>query len=97
MEIKTSRVDYDGMKSEDMAIVDLETGNIVEEQYKPPSDTVMHREFYKVFPSIGGISHTYSINAVSFIQDGFDIPLLGTTTTHVDYFYGSIFDTRELT
>lgn len=92
--IKPSGVEYDGMKSEDMVVVDLMTGDKVEGRYKPSSDTDTHLELYKAFPSIGGITHTHSINAVAFAQAGIDIPALGTT--HADYFYGPIPCTREL-
>ena len=94
MVIKPSGVDYEGMKPEDMVIVELVTGEIVEGRYKPSSDTATHLELYRAFPSIGGISHTHSINAVAFAQAGMDIPALGTT--HSDYFYGAIPCTREL-
>lgn len=93
--IKPSGVDYDGMKPEDMIVVDLITGETVEGRYKPSSDTPTHLELYRAFPSIGGITHTHSINAVAFAQAGMDIPALGTT--HADYFYGDIPCTRELT
>ena len=92
--IKPSGVDYDGMKPEDMVIVDMMMGEIVEGHYKPSSDTPTHLELYRSFPAIGGITHTHSINAVAFAQAGLDIPALGTT--HADYFYGSIPCTREL-
>ena len=93
--IKPSGVDYDGMKPEDMVTVDLETGKKVEGDYKPSSDTPTHLALYKAFPSIGGVTHTHSVNAVAFAQAGMDIPALGTT--HADYFYGSVPCTRELT
>ena len=95
MVIKPSGVDYDVMCPEDMVVVELATGNVVEGRWKPSSDTQTHLELYKAFPSIGGISHTHSINAVAFAQAGYDILALGTT--HADYFYGSIPCTRELT
>lgn len=66
----------------------------MEGKWKPSSDTNTHLELYRVFPEIGGITHTHSINAVAFAQAGIDIPALGTT--HVDYFYGAIPCTREL-
>ena len=93
--IKPSGVDYTGMKPEDMVVVDLMTGETVEGKYKPSSDTATHLELYRVFPAIGGITHTHSINAVAYAQAGHDIPALGTT--HADYFYGAIPCTRELT
>lgn len=92
--IKPSGVAYDGMKPEDMVVVDLITGEVVEGKYKPSSDTPTHLELYRSFPAIGGITHTHSINAVGFAQAGLDIPALGTT--HADYFYGAIPCTREL-
>ena len=94
MVIKPSGVDYDGMKPEDMVIVDLVSGKKVEGKWKPSSDTNTHLELYRAFPEIGGITHTHSINAVAFAQAGIDIPALGTT--HADYFYGPIPCTREL-
>ncbi len=93
--IKPSGVDYNGMKPEDMVVVSLRTGTVVEGKYKPSSDTPTHLELYRAYPSIGGITHTHSINAVAFAQAGVDIQALGTT--HADYFYGPIPCTRELT
>ncbi len=93
--IKPSGVDYDSMSADDMIVVDLKTGKVVEGKYKPSSDTPTHLELYRRFPEIGGITHTHSTNAVAFAQAGADIPALGTT--HADYFYGDIPCTRELT
>lgn len=94
MVIKPSGVDYDGMKPEDMVVVDIRTGETAEGKWKPSSDTRTHLELYRAFPQIGGITHTHSINAVAFAQAGMDIPALGTT--HADYFYGPVPCTREL-
>lgn len=93
--IKPSGVDYEGLCSDDMVVVDLETGKTVEGKWKPSSDTKTHLELYRQFSEIGGITHTHSANAVAYAQAGVDIPALGTT--HADYFYGSIPCTRELT
>jgi L-ribulose-5-phosphate 4-epimerase len=92
--IKPSGLDYDCMTPEDMVVVDLETGNTVEGKWNPSSDTATHLELYRSFPSIGGVVHTHSANAVAFAQAGIPIPALGTT--HADYFYGDIPCTREL-
>ena len=93
--IKPSGVDYEGMKPDDMVVVNLITGETVDGHYKPSSDTPTHLELYRAFPTIGGITHTHSINAVAFAQAGLDIPALGTT--HADYFYGEIPCARSLT
>lgn len=93
--IKPSGISYADMKPEDMVVVDLMTGKVVEGKWKPSSDTETHLELYRSFPEIGGISHTHSIHAVAFAQAGYGIPALGTT--HADYFYGDIPCTRKLT
>lgn len=95
MVIKPSGVRYENMQPKDMVVVDLVTGETVEGKYNPSSDTKTHLELYRSFESIGGITHTHSVNAVAFAQAGIDIPALGTT--HADYFYGPIPCTRELT
>jgi L-ribulose-5-phosphate 4-epimerase len=93
--IKPSGVPYEGMKAEDMVVVELETGKVVEGSLKPSSDTPTHIELYRAFASIGGIVHTHSRWATSFAQAGQGIPPLGTT--HADYFYGEIPCTRKMT
>lgn len=95
MVIKPSGIEYDVMQPDDMVVVDLKTGSAVEGKWKPSSDTKTHIEIYRAFPTIGGIAHTHSMNAVAFAQAGFDIPALGTT--HADYFYGAVPCTRDLT
>lgn len=93
--IKPSGVDYAGMTPDDMVVVELSTGKTAEGKWKPSSDTSTHLELYRRFEKIGGITHTHSVNAVSFAQAGIDIPALGTT--HADYFWGAVPCTRELT
>lgn len=94
MVIKPSGIAYDTLRVEDMVVVDLETGKVVEGRYQPSSDTLTHLELYKAFPNIGGIVHTHSRWATSFAQAGHGIPPLGTT--HGDYFYGEIPCTRKM-
>jgi L-ribulose-5-phosphate 4-epimerase len=95
MVIKPSGISYEKMKVEDMVVVELETGKVVEERLRPSSDTDTHIELYKAFPSIGGIVHTHSRWATIFAQAGCGITALGTT--HADYFYGEIPCTRKMT
>ena len=93
--IKPSGVSYDGMKPDDMVVVDLMTGNVIEGQYKPSSDTPTHLVLYNAFPEIGGVVHTHSVWAASWAQAGRDIPCYGTT--HADYIYGDVPCCRNLT
>ena len=92
--IKPSGVSYEGMRPEDMVVVDLD-GKVVEGKWKPSSDTATHVELYKAFPACGGVVHTHSRWATTFAQAGMAIPALGTT--HGDYFYGDIPCTRPMT
>ena len=93
--IKPSGVSYETMKADDMVVVGLETGKVVEGDLKPSSDTPTHLELYKAFPNIGGIVHTHSRWATTFAQAGRGIAALGTT--QADYFYGEIPCTRKMT
>lgn len=93
--IKPSGVSYDVMKADDMVVVDLKPGVVVEGKLKPSTDTPTHIELYKAFPNIGGVVHTHSRWATTFAQAGRGIIALGTT--HGDYFYGEIPCTRKMT
>ncbi len=93
--IKPSGVEYDTMRPEDMVVVDLKTGKVVDGELNPSSDTPTHLELYRKFPEIGGIVHTHSRWATIFAQAGRGIPAYGTTQG--DYFYGEIPCTRKMT
>ncbi|ACX88393.1 L-ribulose-5-phosphate 4-epimerase [Pectobacterium parmentieri] len=95
MVIKPSGVEYSAMTLEDMVVVELESGKVVEGTKKPSSDTDTHRVLYLEFDDIGGIVHTHSRHATIWAQAGKDIPAWGTT--HADYFYGPIPCTRLMT
>ena len=74
--IKPSGVEYDGMKPEDMVVVDLD-GKVVEGKYRPSSDTDTHVVLYRAFPQLGGIVHTHSRCSVVFAQAGQDCSATG--------------------
>lgn len=93
--IKPSGVEYDVMTAQDMVVVDLFSGETVEGDKKPSSDTPTHLELYRQFPTIGGIVHTHSRHATIWAQAGED--LIAAGTTHADYFYGPIPCTRKMT
>jgi len=93
--IKPSGVDYNKLRPEDIVIVSLETGETVEGDLRPSSDTPTHRVLYQSFPNTGGVVHTHSTCATSCAQANRAIPCLGTT--HADHFYGTVPLTRPLT
>ncbi|KAA8998514.1 L-ribulose-5-phosphate 4-epimerase [Affinibrenneria salicis] len=95
MVIKPSGVDYRSMTVDDMVVVDIDTGRIVEGDKKPSSDTDTHRVLYREFPQIGGVVHTHSRHATVWAQAGEPLSAIGTT--HADYFYGPIPCTRPMT
>jgi L-ribulose-5-phosphate 4-epimerase len=93
--IKPSGVSYDGMKPEHMVVVSLKTGETVEGDLRPSSDTPTHLVLYRAFAGVGGIVHTHSLYATAWAQAKKAIPALGTT--QADYWYGAIPCTRLMT
>lgn len=90
--IKPSGVPYKAMKPEQMVVVELETGKVVEGSLNPSSDTPTHLVLYRAFKEIGGVAHTHSLYATAWAQACREIPALGTT--HADYFHGPVPCTR---
>ncbi len=93
--IKPSGVAYDKMTADDMVVVDLKTGKVVEGDLNPSSDTPTHLAIYRAFPEVQGIVHTHSTYATAWAQAGKDIPNIGTT--HADYFHDDIPCTDDMT
>ena len=92
--IKPSGVEYEGMRAEDIVVVNLD-GVVIEGGWKPSTDLPTHLALYKAFPEVGGVVHMHSTYATAFAQAGRGIPAYGTT--HADYFYGEVPCTRPLT
>ncbi len=93
--IKPSGVTYDRLTEDDLVVVSLADGLVVEGHLRPSTDTETHRSLYLAFPSIGGVTHTHSTHAVAFAQARRAIPVLGTT--HADTFNGPVPVTAPLT
>jgi L-ribulose-5-phosphate 4-epimerase len=95
MAIKASGADYASMTTDDVVLVDLEHGDVVDGDRRPSTDTPTHLELYRAWPEIGGIVHTHSTWATAWAQAGREIPVLGTT--HADLTADPIPMTRALT
>ena len=93
--IKPSGVNYESMRPEDMVVVSLADGTVVEGDLRPSSDTPTHLAIYRAFPEVGGVVHTHSTYATAWAQAGMDIPNIGTT--HADYFHDAIPCTADMT
>lgn len=94
MAIKPSGVSYADLRAEDMVLVSLESGEVMEGRFRPSSDTPTHLYLYRHFRHVGGIAHSHSEYAVSWAQAERAVPCLGTT--HADHFRGSIPVTRRM-
>lgn len=93
--IKPSGVAYDALTPDQMVLVSLESGAVVDGVLRPSSDTPTHVELYRAFSTIGGIVHTHSEYATVFAQARLAIRCMGTT--HADYFHGDVPVTRAMT
>jgi L-ribulose-5-phosphate 4-epimerase len=93
--IKPSGVPCAETRPDDVVVVSLVDGRVVEGSLRPSSDMPTHLELYRRFPAIGGIVHTHSSAATAWAQARRPIPCLGTT--HADFFDGPVPVTRDMT
>lgn len=71
--IKPSGFSYEEMTPENMVVVDL-SGNVIEGDLKPSTDTGAHLFVYRHRPDVFGMVHTHSPYATSFAALGQPIP-----------------------
>jgi len=95
MGIKPSGISYEKLSPDNMVILSLASGQILEGTHRPSSDTPTHLHLFQQFPNIVSIVHTHSQSATAFAQARRGIPCLGTT--HADHFYGTVPVTRDMT
>ena len=92
--IKPSGIPYERLTAEAIAVVDVESGAVVDGETRPSSDTPTHLVLYRAWLDVGGIVHTHSSFATAWAQAGEEIPCYGTT--HADHFDGAVPVTRPL-
>jgi L-ribulose-5-phosphate 4-epimerase len=92
--IKPSGVPYAELAPETIVVVDLESGDVVDGDFRPSSDTPTHLVLYRAYEHVGGVVHTHSPYATAWAQARLPIPCLGTT--HADHFHGPVPVTRAL-
>ncbi len=93
--IKASGIPCATATADEMVVVSLRDGSVVDGSLRPSSDTPTHLALYRHLASVGGIVHTHSLSASAWAQAGREIPCLGTT--HADHFAGAVPVTRPLT
>ena len=95
MVIKPSGVAYERLTPDDMVVVSLADGRVVEGTLRPSSDTPTHLVLYR---RVRSRSAAWSIRTSTFAsawaQANRSIPCLGTT--HADHFRGPVPVTRQL-
>jgi len=94
MAIKPSGASYESLVADEMVVLSIESGEVVDGRARPSSDTPTHLHLYREFPGVNGVVHTHSTYGTAFAQARRPIPCLGTT--HADSFYGDIPVTREM-
>jgi L-ribulose-5-phosphate 4-epimerase len=94
MVIKPSGVPYEEQGPGHMVPVSLATGEVVDSDLRPSSDTPTHLELYRAF-SCGGVVHTHSEHATALAQACLPVRCMGTT--HADSLRGDVPVTRSLT
>ncbi len=93
--IKPSGVEYDVLSPDDIVVVDIESGRVIQGNLNPSSDLATHLVIARRLEGADGIVHTHSKWATIFAQAGRELKAYGTT--HADSFYGSVPCTREMT
>jgi L-ribulose-5-phosphate 4-epimerase len=95
MAVKPSGVPYEELEAADVVVLSLETGQVLDGELRPSSDTPTLLAVYRGLGSVGGIVHAHSSYATSWAQAGRAIPCFGTT--HADHFSGPVPVARQLT
>ncbi len=91
--IKPSGVAYDELSPGKMVVVGIGSGEVVDGESRPSSDTATHQRIFASFASVGAVVHTHSTFATCYAQAASPIPCLGTT--HADHFAGPVPVTRH--
>lgn len=76
MAISPSGIDYFCIKPEQVVLIDIQTGKIVEGDAVPSSECDMHRIFYKYRTDINAVIHTHSTFAATLSTLGEDLPAI---------------------
>ncbi|MFP4656567.1 MAG: class II aldolase/adducin family protein [Candidatus Woesearchaeota archaeon] len=86
--IKPSGANLSEISPDDIPLVRLSSGDIIEGSKRPSVDKPIHIEIYRSFKDVGAIIHMHSPYCTIFAQAGKPIECLGTT--HADHFKGDI-------
>ena len=79
--IKPSGVPYAALSPDNMVCVALESGDAIDSDLNPSSDTATHLELYRAFGTCGGIVHTHSEYATACAQASGSVIACGDSMT----------------
>lgn len=74
MAITPSGIDYMSLEPEDIVVLDVETGKVIDGKRVPSSESDMHRIFYKYRKDLKAIVHTHSKYASGLSCTGQGLP-----------------------
>lgn len=74
--VTPSAVDYSVLQPEDLVVVDLQTGDVLEGGLKPTSELQMHLAILRARPDVNGVMHTHSVYASACSAAHKEIPPL---------------------
>jgi L-ribulose-5-phosphate 4-epimerase len=86
--IKPSGMDYDKITPGNLAVVRLETGEVLTPGVRPSVDLPHHLFLYRHLPDITSVIHTHSNHATAFAAVGRPVPLV--LTAIADEFGGEV-------
>lgn len=83
------------LSSENMLVISLEDGRVIEGHCKRPEDTSLHLSIYKNFLHIDSVAHVYPYWLSIYAQAGKEIPIFGRK--HASRYKSKLSCTRMLT
>lgn len=76
MYISPSGFAFEDIKPDQWLAVDIPTGNILDDRFRPSSEVLMHLFCYRVNPDITAIVHTHPANVIALTLVGNELPVM---------------------
>ncbi len=93
--VRPAGIGYSALSIENMVVISLETGKVVDGHNEPTPDAAAYFVLYNEFPELSAIAHVHTPNATAFSQVGHDIIPYGMT--HIAFSKTEIPCVRALT
>ena len=93
--VRPAGIGYNDLTVENMVVISLKTGEVVDGSYTPTTDADTYFVLYNEFPELNAVAHVHTPNATAFSQVGRDIIPYGIT--HIAFSKTEIPCVRALT